>query len=778
MTQEHASLALPGREPGCQSRERFAHSTLQFLYHYRDLLAAETGDAFFLIDPVSQAVDAGNAAAYKQAVQTTLYQDHLFETGTNELLYRTIHKLRLQKFGADAICNALPGELPQAGSGIDQHALWRPVWDICDTVAIQLTDRRYLPHCRADVQQAQKAGKQVFLLCSAAPDGIIPTAEEFAALMGGSNVTYLPVQDCFGCLDPAQVPCTAALEQAITNGTACLLGYGEDALCEAHSLRLPAFIQVVPESLYCRALTNLFSQTLFCKIYVPRGFSILPYVPVNERSTMTYYHLAALAEKFGSGIYQKPLQELYALAPGLFANFYDDHLPARTAPDFAWDGTGDYWQARDAYYDHTLDQPGDFHYFHACCDCKTGTPLPFHWGQEASQDAVLVHGVCVKPGHEVTVFQQQGGAVSPREYWFDAQGAALDGVVSNFSFFMTDNLQQQFNALRADRPQEQLHRAVGHIDYRLTYDADGRRRESFPLYNKACLAKKRHGGYLEFPFRLGAGKLQLNGCTLPWEAAQVDSAQPDADILVYTPYGSLPDEEQSNATYRKEVGAGRLNLVFVGDSLLCVRRGSVLLPCIGVVVSVGGVPAKILQQTLDEPDSQGYYPCDDVPVRITLAPPAGITPEEWADVEWAYGGGLTLVRDGESLTEENYLAQLRQEGWLSPLSRQTQESAVHVMMRHPRTVVGITADGSICMLVFSGRTRYSCGADYLEVCRIARQLVPELRYLINWDGGASSVLGWVQGQEFTELSYAAPSDRSCAGMARRINSMLYIARKK
>ena len=45
------------------------------------------------------------------------------------------------------------------------------------------------------------------------------------------------------------------------------------------------------------------------------------------------------------------------------------------------------------------------------------------------------------------------------------------------------------------------------------------------------------------------------------------------------------------------------------------------------------------------------------------------------------------------------LKYLAEEGWLSLLSRQTQESALHPPVRHPRTAIGITASGKPVILV-------------------------------------------------------------------------------
>ena len=52
------------------------------------------------------------------------------------------------------------------------------------------------------------------------------------------------------------------------------------------------------------------------------------------------------------------------------------------------------------------------------------------------------------------------------------------------------------------------------------------------------------------------------------------------------------------------------------------------------------------------------------------------------------------------------------------------------------------------------------------------KLFPDVCCMMNVDGGSSSVLGMVAGGSFMELSYPAPSLHSCAGMARRISTVL------
>ena len=115
---------------------------------------------------------------------------------------------------------------------------------------------------------------------------------------------------------------------------------------------------------------------------------------------------------------------------------------------------------------------------------------------------------------------------------------------------------------------------------------------------------------------------------------------------------------------------------------------------------------------------------------------------------------------------------------MSPLSRQTQESALHKLAKHPRTAIGTTQKGELVILVYSGRTTCSSGADYREMIHIARQLYPDIQNLMNVDGGGSAVLGLSHEGSFMELSVPATSQGSCVGMVRPIHTLFYIPAEK
>lgn len=57
---------------------------------------------------------------------------------------------------------------------------------------------------------------------------------------------------------------------------------------------------------------------------------------------------------------------------------------------------------------------------------------------------------------------------------------------------------------------------------------------------------------------------------------------------------------------------------------------------------------------------------------------------------------------------------------------------------------------------------------------ISLLILTDIRYLMNCDGGGSSVLGLVRDGEFMELSIPSTSSGSCVGQVRPINTVLYI----
>lgn len=401
------------------------------------------------------------------------------------------------------------------------------------------------------------------------------------------------------------------------------------------------------------------------------------------------------------------------------------------------------------------------------------------WNCTCDQKGILVQGIRISRVKEAKIITCDEGT-SPRKVLNDD---SLH-IVSNFLFFLTPPLVRMYNELRKDRPREQISLNKNHLDYMLC-QKENERIETFPLFAKACIAKKRNGQFMFFNYHLGGGKILVNSTIIKWKDTDINVP----NGMVYTPDYSRHDEDTEVETFRKIVGKNKLNLVIIQNRIHCIRKGDVILPSIGVVVSLDKeLEERFLYANKISPLEDGYYDCSELSLKIELDRPDHISYEEWQQVEWAYGGGMTLISDGKGLDTvlPNPLVNhagnrmfieaseewFRKEGWMSPLSRQTQESALHNLSKHPRTAIGVTWENELVILVFSGRIRISSGADYYEMCRIARELVPNIRFLMNVDGGGSAVLGMVLNGSFLELSCpAAITGSSCVGMVRPIKTI-------
>ena len=433
---------------------------------------------------------------------------------------------------------------------------------------------------------------------------------------------------------------------------------------------------------------------------------------------------------------------------------------------------GGYCRRREELISGYLNGVPGLRYISAYMDGKTLEEIPAPWGCEGPQDGILVQGAVMANARGSRVILAEGGARSPRALVAEGEDEGLL-LISNFLFFLTPKLVSWYNELRQERPMEQIGLDGGHLDYMLRYE-NGRRVETFPLYRKACVAMKRDGSFLFFQYALGGGSISLGGQRFSWTAQDVNPPEKAGDVCIFTPYRSAHRTEEKTDGYCEFAGEGRFNLVVIQDKVVCARMGDVMVPSIGVVVSLARETGEALIRTLGlEAAGDGYYRWDGPEVVIRLEPPQGIAAEDWDSVCWAFGGGMSLISGGESLFEhEAGLARLEDEGWLGPLSRQTQESEIHRLSKHPRTAVGVTDQGELFVLVFSGRTALSAGADYAQMGKIARTLVPNVRHMMNVDGGGSAVFGMAVGKVFVELSYPATSYSSPAGMVRRINTLL------
>ncbi len=694
-----------------------------------------------------------------------------FDGFSVETLYSFLQKVREGIFGKELLSRAFLAlaekSVPLSFEGaLDQRERITALCREKGTLLVALTEGELFATAKEVLSHWSGEGKKIVLIASETGESALPEKEVLSALFSDFSFSFAVLREGGLVYDTAQTEIPLA--------DTALLVFGESGLIDCRSLLLPAGVYAKPHGYFASALAG---QSGICRpvaVFVPIGYSMLPAVPITAPSRLHYLLLSKLEAKFGDEVYSLSLEELYGRYPTDFFSVYETSpdekgavIPAFSPPSVEKRNLKEYDALREQAISEHLEKNPDCTYF---------SRLFTEEETEGIKGKILVHGVKVK-GTSAEVIPC-GKQLPLREAMRERRGTAL---LSNFLFFLTPKLATLYNDLRRDRAEEQTRVDAGHIDYLLEV-RDGKRMETFPLFCKTCIAETASGKHLFFRFRLGGGAVRLGDMTLSWKKEDVDPAEgaPLSPVCIYTPYCSLADENADRETYRKVVGAGRFNLVVLQNRIAVLREGDVILPGMGVVISLEKKLGKELcKQWGCSPLAKGYYSAEQAFFELRLDPPEGIEREEWDTVRWAYGGGLSLVVKGEGLTDgENMERWFHEDGWTSPLSRQTQESTLHSLVKHPRTAVGMTEGGELVVLVFSGRTSRSDGADYGEMIRIARILVPDICHLMNVDGGGSSVFGMVYDGTFTELSLPSTSTGSTVGQVRPINTAFLIPIKE
>lgn len=704
-----------------------------------------------------------------------------------EAIYDAVCDLRRETFGVETLNRIFLNRAKEPDAcpppmDIDQEETGRSLLRTCRHALFVLHDPALYSWMRADLAFAQDQGATVHLACGSPDNSAFPDAAVMHALTG--LVPDAVLKKGSG-LDEAEGD--AGLADAIQKGGACLFWYGDTGLTACRNLRLPAMVQCVPRSLVGKALAGQFSETGRCAVYVPAHFDILPFVPLVRPTLASFRQFSHLSRQYGETVYRMTAEELYRRFPEAFFSVYEEYQPGMP-PGMAWpqdpppaeDWQAGFWAAREQAVDAFLDGIPGVRRLNGWFRLDTLEQGPVPWSARGEAKGILVHGLKIDQAAGADVIMTEGQSISPRTLLRHTADAPALQVFTNYLFFMTSRLVALHNRLRSQRPREQMFFPGGHMDYML-YTDQGRRVETFPLYKKACMGMTEDGRFVFFHFRLRGGAWTLNGQSVSWTEQDVDPASPGA-MAVYTPYLSCPDRGASRFEYTKAVGADRVNFVIHQNELICAREGDVLLPGTGVVLSLEKETGRAFALRCGlTPAEDGYFTWQEKPrLDLRLEHPADVAPDIWARMQWAYGGGLTLAENGQCVfsREGDAAAALALEGWASPLSSQTQESDIAALARHPRTAIGLTKAGQLFLLVFSGRSSISAGADYIEMCEIARKLVPDLKDMINVDGGASSVLGLGVGRRFIEYSRPSSSFDSLAGMVRPINSVFRVILKQ
>lgn len=206
------------------------------------------------------------------------------------------------------------------------------------------------------------------------------------------------------------------------------------------------------------------------------------------------------------------------------------------------------------------------------------------------------------------------------------------------------------------------------------------------------------------------------------EIAGVDTTRLLGRLMLFTPaYHSHTD-----------TAPGGLEWVIAGDPLRVqgppASDGKTEIPHSGFVLSFGGrSPPEALK---------ALRPATEVVLETTYAP-ADTRPEHWAAAEDIIGGAGLLARGGR------YMDDWSEESFATNFAE----------ARHPRTMIGTRADGSVWLVVVDGRQpELSAGMTLVELRELARHL--GLTDAVNLDGGGSTTM-WVAGEIVSSPSDAA-----------------------
>jgi len=682
---------------------------------------------------------------YLQTLMNDIYRIDRFDDHSSEAFYAHIADVRRSVLGNAMdkyIISQAKSSYHFVADGIDQSEKKRSLLKKSKAVIFAVTQAEMFDLMLNDIDLAGR--KEIWVLCDSSLVFLLP-----------ENVHVLTL-DKYGILYDAK------LQEHIEKGEACLFVYGEEGLTSCRGLLVDSVVFAVPTGYLAQAVTGLWSGE-GCIVYVPKGSDMTEYVPLIRKTRLNYTVMYELWKDYGDKVYDLDADRLYSLYPKHFINVYSGK-PSNLPLNIKTKGISDFDRQLDEQLTKYLSSFKNAEYRSSYFD-EMLEQKDICYDPNQKQNGILVQSVKIKRAEDAKVINCEKGK-TPRAA-FQNLILPKTAIVSNFLFFMTPKLGVLYNDLRKDRPFEQADAASGHLDYMFSEKG-----ETFPLFSKSCIAMKGDGSFLFFNHRLGGGSMCISGIDYSWKKEDVNSDI--SSVRVYAPSYAAKDRDADRNTYKIAVGENRVNAVILRDKVTCIRKGDVLLPSVGVVLSLTEEDAMpLLEKCL--PLRDGYYDASGLTVKVKLDPPEEIEPEEWKKVVWSYGGGLTLIRKGIGLCDgDNMEKWFDEEGWTNPLSRQTQESNLHSLVKHPRTSIGCTSDGSLVILVFSGRTWRSSGADYSEMITIARRLFPDIQYLMNCDGGGSAMLGMTDKNDFLELSFPSTSSGSCAGQVRPVNTVFYI----
>lgn len=351
-------------------------------------------------------------------------------------------------------------------------------------------------------------------------------------------------------------------------------------------------------------------------------------------------------------------------------------------------------------------------------------------------------------------------------------------VSINALYFFTPTLLSIYNRYRENRPQERVEDVNFYIDAYLNEEGY----ENVPLYNKAYFGVDNSGNLIFGRRQLLGGEIAIGGKSVRWEKSQVMSSSDmqvpgDEDIIVYTPMMAKSDNSVSNRDngHNVSVGKDRINLIIINNKIKAIIKDEVLLPSIGIVVSLSeGKFIEIFGEDASKFDGR----------RFNGERPETSFKFDWPEgrprPKWYLGGGTMLVMDGENLVADKNaeITNFTEEGWFNLLSMQTQETQVQDWMRGPRMILGTTKTGKMFTFSFSGRSALYSGVNFAEAVEIIKKELAEngeeIQNAINLDGGSSVAFNVKgdDGQVYT-TSWPAVGPDNAEGLRRPVSGCVY-----
>jgi hydroxymethylpyrimidine pyrophosphatase-like HAD family hydrolase/isopentenyldiphosphate isomerase len=317
--------------------------------------------------------------------------------------------------------------------------------------------------------------------------------------------------------------------------------------------------------------------------------------------------------------------------------------------------------------------------------------------------------------------------------------------------------------------------------------------ETVPLYNKAYFGMSKDGKLVFGHRQMLGGRMDfsIDGemKLILWTAGQVENnpgkkISSEKKVIVYTPMSSKEWTNEPNDAdndYIKPVGQDRYNIVIVNNKIIAIKSGDVLLPPVGIVVSL--TRDKFVEvfgsNNLERFKERGNLPKPSFQFEW----PGG----EEKRPKWYLGGGTLLVEEDQNGNGQNLVKDKEaekkyfgKEGWFNLLSMQTQETQVQNWVRGPRMILGNTKSGKMFAFSFSGRSATYTGANFAEAIKIIKRELKEnnrdeeILNAINLDGG-SSVSFNIKGEdgEIYTLSWPATGPDNIEGISRPVSSIVY-----